>query len=140
MHPNKDGMGGQGVGSRTGEVQDSKGESGAGKGHSHREAASAFGGKHQPLTPPLVRGPSSAGALPYLPGQYQGGSSTEEMASVVSPGCFNLPTINLSHKSPPTVTMHTGLKMGVKVFPVSLTGGCHWSCGSLSLSWIFFPS
>lgn len=61
-HPNKDGMGGQEVGTRTGEVQDSRGEGGAGKGHSHREAASAFGGKHQSLTPSLVKGPSSAGA------------------------------------------------------------------------------
>lgn len=93
-HPNKDGMGGQGVGTRTEEVQDSRGEGGAGKGHSHREAASAFGGKHQSLTPSLVKGPSSAGA-PLTSQGGQGWANPKEGTarrkwplSVVSPGCL----------------------------------------------------
>lgn len=88
MNPYKDAMGGQGVGTRT-EVQDSRGQSGAGQGHSHREAASAFVGKHQLLTPSLVR-TKPCWSPPHLPGwagmgQYQGRSRKWPL-SAVSPG------------------------------------------------------
>lgn len=78
MHPNKDGMGGQGVGTGTGEVQDSRGKVVLGK--TTGKAASAFGDKHQSPTPSLVGGPSSAGA-PLTSQGGQGWASTKEGAA-----------------------------------------------------------
>lgn len=150
MHPNKDGMGGW---SRCGEQDRRSAGFKRGKWCWERPLTqgSSISLREQTPVPDTFLGEGTKLYWSPLATQDGQGWAKEGAACRKCPlwfhlGASNLPTSSLNGKSAAAVIMYTGLKMGIQVFPVPLTGGHHWPwCmqartePDLSLSWLFLP-